>query len=316
MQKIQIRLTVATTILMILFNLSHSCCAQEIDDEPDSPKNEKSHVYAESNCPECEIFDGKNCIPDPRKQLPPNTPSTGIECCGSTPVPVGLMCCQGKIFKEDPYSMTLSLNFPEVEVYSKLPIMLTGSVAGKSELKYKCCGDDILRVSESSYSGDIKLSISGGIPLGPGSLVISIEGGVTVDDDLAVTCEDRNPCFNVNLSLTGSADWGPGWNGYLRIAAGIEIDSTLPYEICAKAEAPYFKIEPQSPEGCTRVYAKLETPKGELEFFQKGILGSCSVQSSSSEKTKLEPTPNPRLKPLPAPSPPNPTPNPKRTANS
>jgi hypothetical protein len=63
MQKIQIRLTVATTISMILFNLSHSCCAQEIDDEPDRPRNKNTNIYAESNCPECQELSAKGCVP-------------------------------------------------------------------------------------------------------------------------------------------------------------------------------------------------------------------------------------------------------------
>jgi len=63
MQKIQIRLTVATTISMILFNLSHPCCAQEIDDEPDRPRNKNTNIYAESICPECQELSAKGCVP-------------------------------------------------------------------------------------------------------------------------------------------------------------------------------------------------------------------------------------------------------------
>ncbi len=63
MQKKQIRLTVANTVAMVLFNFSHPCSAQEIDDEPDRPRNEKKDIYAESYCPECQKLSAKGCVP-------------------------------------------------------------------------------------------------------------------------------------------------------------------------------------------------------------------------------------------------------------
>ena len=87
MQKIQIRLTVATTISMILFNLSHPCCAQEIDDKPDRPRNKNTNIYAESNCPECQELSAEGCVP-----VKDSTPCLGGICCSGKCISLTDLC--------------------------------------------------------------------------------------------------------------------------------------------------------------------------------------------------------------------------------
>jgi hypothetical protein len=238
MQKIQIRLTVATTILMILFNLSHSCCAQEIDDEPDRPRNEKQNIYAESNCPECEIYDGKNCIPDPRKQLPPNTPSTGIECCGSTPVPEGWMCCGTKIYK--PYDFTDTVR---IKIASKVNLGIVDAkadvyVSGKESKWNQCCDGEIR---------DLKTLIGGGLleikartpwpKLSPIKFVFEGGGRGNINAHLEKTCENDNWCMETNAVIFGPMGLGAGDPDLILLDFGVLGEATLNFiKICLDSE--------------------------------------------------------------------------------